>query len=181
MVAALTPQESVNVARAVRLAGAPGVLGDFLAGLFALAREQLMEDVSEISSGTTPLLSVLDELVGGFGAEEFLVALPALRLAFAWFPPRERAQIGSRLLEMRGITGSGSTLLRLPADAGTLARARAVEERVDRMLAEHGLLEHEHHASPRAGREPRDATGKGRLEPRPAAAADTNGQGGEDV
>ncbi|MFC9996828.1 DUF5682 family protein [Nocardia sp. NPDC127526] len=151
VVAVLTPQESVHVARAVRSAGAPDVLGDFLTGLFALAREQLLEDVGparerlldtvgEISSETTSLLAVLDELVGGFGPDEFLGALPALRLAFAWFPPRERAHIGSRLLAMRGRTGSGSALLRLPVAAEVSARARAVEARVDRLLDEYGLL-----------------------------------------
>lgn len=180
VVAVLAPDESPDVARAVRLSGASEVLGDFLAGLFALAREQLLEHASrEHTSAAAPLgaalpgtgdpnahppspadgpraavssspvegapagaalLAVLDELVGGFGTEEFLGALPALRLAFAWFPPRERAIIATHLLEMRGLGGSGSALLRLPIDAGLLARAQAVEERVERQLSDYGLL-----------------------------------------
>ncbi|MFB7716943.1 DUF5682 family protein [Nocardia sp. NPDC056100] len=158
-VVSLAPHESLDIARAVRLSGAPDVLGDFLAGLFALAREQLTEESAHTTasgtaaagmvadpasavtaSGTTSLLAVIDELVARFGAEEFLGALPALRLAFAWFPPRERAAIATKLLELRGLDGSGSALLRLPVDAELLARARVVEERVDRQFAEHGLF-----------------------------------------
>ncbi|MFF2551464.1 DUF5682 family protein [Nocardia sp. NPDC058058] len=174
-VVSLAPHESLDIARAVRLSGSPDVLGDFLAGLFALAREQLMDESSgerysgaadsdpaavgapstpppgsadsspaatagTLSFDTRSLLAVLDELVGKFDPTEFLGALPALRLAFAWFPPRERAAIATKLLELRGLNGSGSALLRLPIDAELLARAHVVEERVDRQLAEHGLL-----------------------------------------
>ncbi|WP_220139865.1 DUF5682 family protein [Nocardia huaxiensis] len=150
-VAALDPRHTLDVARSVRLAGAPDVLGDFLAGLFALAREELLEagaqeDDSVASAGdeTSPypgLLAVLDELVGRFGTDDFLTALPALRLAFAWFPPRERALIASRLLEMRGIVAPASALLKLEVSAETVARAQGVESRVDRLLADHGLVD----------------------------------------
>ncbi|MEU0541232.1 DUF5682 family protein [Nocardia sp. NPDC005978] len=141
-VAVLDPAAGIDVAHSVRLAGTPELLGDFLAGLFALAREQLLDAARDDSTGSgEPLLAVLDELVAGFGDEDFLAALPALRVAFAWFPPRERARIGERLLGMRGLTTDVSALLRLAADADTLAHARAVELRVDRMLAEHGLLD----------------------------------------
>lgn len=133
MVAALAPDDTLDLARAVRLAGSPEVLGDFLTGLFALAREQLLDT-------TTPLLGVLDELIDRFVPTDFLGALPALRLAFAWFPPRERARIATRLLDLRGVSGSGSALLRLQADPALLAHAQAVELRVDELLAAHGLL-----------------------------------------
>lgn len=133
MVAALAPEDSLDLARAVRLAGNPEILGDFLTGLFALAREQLLDTA-------TPVLGVLDELIGRFTATDFLAALPALRVAFAWFPPRERARIATRLLELRGLAGSGSSLLRLHADAELLAHAGAVEQRVDELLTAHGLL-----------------------------------------
>ncbi|SUA80036.1 Uncharacterised protein [Nocardia otitidiscaviarum] len=133
LVAALAPDETLDLARAVRLAGQPEVLGDFLAGLFALAREQLLDT-------DAPLLAVLDELVDRFAPPDFLTALPALRLAFAWFPPRERARIATRLLAARGADAAPATLLRLDADAGLLARARALEARVDELLTEHALL-----------------------------------------
>ncbi|WP_194852941.1 DUF5682 family protein [Nocardia sp. SYP-A9097] len=140
VVAVLAPHDGPDIARAVRLSGAPDLLGDFLTGLFALAREQLLQDAGETGSGTPPLLAVLDELVNRFGQEEFLAALPALRLAFAWFPPRERAIIATHLLEQRGLAGSGSALLRLPVDAELLARAQAVESRVDQQFTEYGLM-----------------------------------------
>ncbi|MFI6866802.1 DUF5682 family protein [Nocardia sp. NPDC050406] len=133
MVAALAPDDSLDLARAIRLVGNPELLGDFLTGLFALAREQLLDTA-------TPVLGVLDELIGEFDPTEFLAALPALRVAFSWFPPRERARIGARLLDLRGLNGSGSALLRLPANAELLAHARAVEQRVDELLDAHGLI-----------------------------------------
>ncbi len=120
--------------RTVRNAGRADVLGDFLAGMFAVAREQVL--------GADPpgIVGLLDELIGRFGDADFLVALPALRLAFSWFPPREREQIAHRLLEGRGLKGSASSLLRLHADPATVARGRAVEARVDDLLTREALL-----------------------------------------
>jgi Family of unknown function (DUF5682) len=121
--------------RAVRRAGRPEVLGDFLAGLFALAREQIL-------AGAGPgIVGLLDDVIGGFGEADFLVALPSLRLAFSWFPPRERQTIAHRLLERRGIEASASSLLRLGADAAVIARARSVEARVDDLLDREAMLE----------------------------------------
>lgn len=150
VVAVLAPHDTVDVVRTVRSAGAPEILGDFLAGLFAVAREQLLEESGnepdstyddENDGAATPVLSLLDELVGRYGETDFLGALPALRLAFAWFPPRERARIAERLLEARGLTGSGSSLLRLRADAEVLARARQAELRVDQLMQQYRLTD----------------------------------------
>ena len=122
------------IERAVRGAGRPEVLGDFLAGLFAVAREQVL------SAEPPGVLGLLDELVDRLAEDEFLVALPALRLAFSWFPPRERESIAHRLLDQRGLRGSASSFLRLGADPAVLTRARAVEARVDDLLAREALL-----------------------------------------
>ena len=122
------------IERAVRGAGRPEVLGDFLAGLFAVAREQVL------SAEPPGVLGLLDELVDRFAEDEFLVALPALRLAFSWFPPRERESIAHRLLDQRGLRGSASSFLRLGADPAVLTRARALEARVDDLLAREALL-----------------------------------------
>ncbi|WP_255276788.1 DUF5682 family protein [Actinomadura madurae] len=95
-------------ARAVRGAAGPKTFGDWLAGLFALARQEVLDlDAS--------VLGVLDELICGLTDEEFLVALPALRQAFEFFPPRERETIAGGLLERRGLRGSARSLLRAPA------------------------------------------------------------------
>ncbi|MGW4757012.1 DUF5682 family protein, partial [Streptomyces chartreusis] len=115
---------------------AADTLGDWLAGLFALARE-------EVTAGATadgePLIDVLDGIVAAMTEDDFLTGLPALRQAFAFFPPRERERIAQRLLERRGKQGSARSLLRTTADPLLLARARALEENVARLLDRHGL------------------------------------------
>ncbi|WP_207401174.1 DUF5682 family protein, partial [Actinomadura roseirufa] len=118
--------------RAIRGAAAPGTFGDWLAGLFALARQEVLEPGAAV-------LGVLDDLVTALDGDDFLVALPALRQAFEFFPPRERETIARGLLERRGLRGSARGLLRVQADPLVLAEARALEERVDRALAAAGL------------------------------------------
>ncbi|MGW0910415.1 DUF5682 family protein [Streptomyces sp. NPDC002784] len=111
---------------------APDTLGDWLAGLFAVARE-------EVTGGEESLVDVLDDIVAALPEDDFLTGLPALRQAFAFFPPRERERIATRLLERRGKRGSARALLRTTADPLQLARARALEENVARLLTRHGL------------------------------------------
>ena len=52
-------------------------LGDFLTGLFALARETVQRDPD--------LVSGVDDVLMGYERREFLAALPSLRLAFTYF------------------------------------------------------------------------------------------------
>ncbi|TMM35957.1 MAG: hypothetical protein E6F99_17385 [Actinobacteria bacterium] len=122
---------NVDPVRAVRGAADPQTLGDWLAGLFAVAREEVL---------AAPVLGVLDELVGALPEHAFLVALPALRQAFAFFPPRERERIARHLLARRGLVGSARSLLRLAATPELLAEARALEARVDELLVREGLV-----------------------------------------
>lgn len=116
--------------RALRGAAGTDTLGDWLAGLFALARDEVLAD----GSG---LLDALDDLV--VAMPDFLEGLPALRQAFAYFPPRERELIARRLLDRRRLAGSARTLLRTTADPLLLAEAAALEEKVGRVLAREGL------------------------------------------
>jgi hypothetical protein len=83
---------------------------------------------------------VLDDLLAAMIEHDFLVALPALRQAFAYFPPRERETIAERLLERRGLTGSGRSLLRITTPVEVLAAARELEAHVDALLAREGLV-----------------------------------------
>lgn len=122
----------VEPVRAVRRAFAPASVGDWLAGLFALAREEVL--------AAEGVLDLLDDLLSGVGEQEFLVALPALRQAFAYFPPRERETIARHVLARRGVAGSGRALLRLPAAPGVVAAGRALDERVDAVLTGEGLV-----------------------------------------
>ncbi|MGC4898399.1 DUF5682 family protein [Micromonospora echinospora] len=123
-----------DASRAVRAVAAPDTLGDWLSGLFALARE-------EVVAGDAALLTVVDDLLAGMGAHDFLVALPALRQAFGWFPPRERAAVARHVQALRGGDAPPGDVLRLDADPLLVAAARAVEERVDAVLIREGLWE----------------------------------------
>lgn len=118
--------------RAVRGAFLPGSAGDWLAGLFALAREEVLH--------APAVIALLDELLSGMAADDFLVAVPALRQAFAFFPPREREIIADRLLARRGLGGSGRGLLRGAADPELVAAGMLLDDRVDAMLRREGLM-----------------------------------------
>jgi hypothetical protein len=128
------PGDPAAVVRAVATAGA-STLGDWLAGLFALAREE----VTGAGAGAESLIGVLDGLVGELSDDAFLSGLPALRQAFAYFPPRERERIAAVLLERRAVRGSARGLLRTTADPLLLARAGVLEENVSRVLARYEL------------------------------------------
>ncbi|MGW7385678.1 DUF5682 family protein [Streptomyces sp. NPDC054794] len=130
-----TPDDPAAAVRA--LASAPAdTLGDWLAGLFAVAREEV---VGGAAASGEPLVDVLDGVVSAMTEGDFLIGLPALRQAFAFFPPRERERIAQRLLERRGARGSARSLLRTTADPLLLARAAALEDNVARMLDRYGL------------------------------------------
>jgi hypothetical protein len=120
--------------RAVRGANAPAVLGDWLAGVFSAAREEAIADDG--------LLDVLDGLVSAMSEHDFLVALPALRQAFAYFPPQERQTIAEAMLSRRGIHASARGLLRLRSDPMQTARARDLDAYVDDVLVREGLVRH---------------------------------------
>ncbi len=85
---------SQSVGARVRGFGEPHRLGDFLTGLFALARESMRD--------ATEALDAVDMLLSGWTDDEFLLAFPSLRGAFAWFPPRERERLARLILERAG-------------------------------------------------------------------------------
>ncbi|MBU2667103.1 hypothetical protein KOI35_26705 [Actinoplanes bogorensis] len=124
-------EAAVDPMRAVRSAFVPGSAGDWLAGLFALAREEVLH--------TEPVLALLDELLSGMDPQEFLVALPGLRQAFEFFPPRERETIAGRLLARRGLGGSGRGLLRGAPDPAVVAAGLLLDARVEAALRREGL------------------------------------------
>ncbi|MFJ7494179.1 DUF5682 family protein [Streptomyces sp. NPDC097727] len=143
---ARAPDTSGDPAEAVRTVVTAGTdaLGDWLAGLFALARDEVTGTVrneggDERGGGAESLIDVLDGLVCALPDNEFLSGLPALRQAFAFFPPRERDGIAGRLLERRGVRGSSRSLLRTTEDPLLIARARSLEESVSRLLARYEL------------------------------------------
>ena len=96
--------------------------GDFLGGLFALAREEVVR--------APGLLAAIDAAVTGFGRDDFLIALPSLRQAFAYFPPRERLEIAAQVLAVGQAPGAVADPMQLAGarvDAAAVVRGAALE------------------------------------------------------
>jgi hypothetical protein len=107
-------------------------LGDFLAGLFALAREEFL---------ASRLLELVDARLAALDEGAFLGGLPALRGAFATFPPRERLAIATRLVRARGASNEPAELLSPIAAPEALARGAAWESAALELCAKYGLWE----------------------------------------
>lgn len=107
-------------------------LGDFLFGLFALARHEC--------AGSDALLRLLDSVVSGMSTQDFLHAVPALRQAFHYFPPRERAAIATRIGRLHGRSDVGhGDWLHLPVDAATPLRGTRLMLTVATLRTRYGL------------------------------------------
>ncbi|MCB9592613.1 MAG: hypothetical protein H6719_07765 [Sandaracinaceae bacterium] len=117
---------------ALRKSSQPEVVGELLAGLFALAREEVI--------AAPALVEALDQILGQQTWHDFLVAVPSLRLAFSWFPPRERDQIARLVLGLHGAEDqSVRKLRRLSVDPTAMTRAVELEQRVDAIERRYGL------------------------------------------
>jgi len=114
----------------IRYFAAPSMLGDYLAGLFYLAREAVQRQPDLIYS--------IDELLVDYADEEFLEALPALRLAFSYFTPREKHHLARTLLEAQG-EGADGPLAALEVSSEVAARVLAFEARLFRAAERYGL------------------------------------------
>jgi hypothetical protein len=108
----------------------PENLGDFLTGLFALARETAQRHPE--------LVLAIDKLLVSFADEEFQAALPSLRLAFTYFTPREKHHMGLTLLEALGVKERKS-LVKLDASPEVMTRAMALESRLLEAMKRYGL------------------------------------------
>jgi hypothetical protein len=107
------------------------LLGDLLAGLLALAREAVQEP---------SLLTLVDARLAALDEHDFLAVLPALRRAFAFFPPDERRALAKSLLARHQRTDV-DTLLAPVAAPEDVAAVRALETRWLSTAARYGLLE----------------------------------------
>ena len=110
----------------------PSKLGDFLVGLFGLAREAVQRQ--------TDLLLGIDAVLSGFADDEFLEALPSLRLAFSYFTPREKHHMARSLMEAFGLGPRAPSVLE-PLEYGieVAAAAFAFEARLFRAIETYGL------------------------------------------
>ena len=108
----------LSLTAAVRGVYPPEGLGDFLYGLFCLARQSVLQE--------DELLSELQQFVVGLESEVFLRALPPLRLAFERFPPSEKQEIALRLLAWLGLQHPRQ-LLRSSLDPRTAQQAAELD------------------------------------------------------
>ena len=95
-------------------------LGDFLYGLFSGARA--------LATESPDIVAAVHESLEATSHEDFLVALPQLRAAFAWFPPRERGALAAQVARLLGLSGTEQAkLLTLAGGAEGLLDAKAIE------------------------------------------------------
>jgi hypothetical protein len=110
-----------------------GALGDTLAGLFAVAREHVLQ--------APDLLAGIDARLGALDDGAFVELLPSLRQAFATFPPRERDRIARQAVDLHDAAPSTATRVRarMTVTPEAIAAARERLARVERRRAEWGL------------------------------------------
>jgi hypothetical protein len=107
-------------------------LGDFLYGLFSCARA--------LATETDGIVRAIHAALDGMGVEDFLVALPALRAAIGWFPPRERGALAAHVAKLLGLhAGQQQRLLSLREGAEALLDIRRVEAQALAWAREIGL------------------------------------------
>jgi len=123
------PEAENALAAMLRAFTSAPALGDFLSGLFALARSEC--------GRSDHLLSALNAVLAAMSTDEFLIGLPALRQAFHFFPPRERAQIAKVIASLH--SDDAVDLLHLETSAENFAHAAALEQRVQKLLEGYGL------------------------------------------
>ncbi len=128
---ALGDQAGQQILALVRAVPPRDELGDFLYGLFYCARM--------LATESDAIVGAVHEALESMGSDDFLVALPQLRAAFAWFPPRERGALAQRVAALLGLsaheqsgllslhTGSQALLDAKRIEAQALAWARALE------------------------------------------------------
>ena len=139
---------------AVRHMAQPAVIGDFLAGLFALARDEVVAG----SGGNGGVLAVIDEVTAAMTEQDFLIAVPALRLAFSFFPPREKVAVARQVAVRHGLGSDGRDLLRLNVDVETTVSGLAVDDAVQAVLVRYGLLATTTTTSPSSSAAPTEPT-----------------------
>lgn len=112
----------------------PDDLGDALCGLLALAREALLSQPA-FAAGVDRMVRALDNA-------DFVRAMPALRGAFAWLPPQERAALADQVLALHGARHlpRRSLTARLDENQSVLmAEAALAEDRAAAALARWGI------------------------------------------
>lgn len=126
----LNAVDSEQIQRSVRQFGDPAILGDYLIGLFMLAREAIQRDQQ--------IVLVINQLLGQYPPDDFLAALPAMRLAFTAFTPREKYYLAKTIRSALGLSPQQSSVpLAVTPEQATAAIS--FEQRLIETLARYGL------------------------------------------
>ena len=121
-----------DISRDLLLFAAPEQLGDFLTGLFALAREEAQRD--------RELVAAIHAIVTAWNDDSFLAALPSLRLAFMYFTAREKVHLARSIFaEETGSEAAASDPAPLAVSTAEAAKAMAFETMLIRIAAEYGV------------------------------------------
>jgi hypothetical protein len=121
-----------RIRRDLLLFAAPEQLGDFLTGLFALAREEAQRD--------RELLTAIHAVVIAWNDDSFLTALPSLRLAFMYFTPREKVYMAHSLFgEETSDQAAASEPVPLAVSTAVAAEAMAFETMLLRVAEQYGV------------------------------------------
>ena len=83
------------------------------------------------------LVKAIDRILLAYSRDEFLEALPGLRLAFSFFAPREKHHLAETLLRALGDTSA--PLPELTVNPEIAAQALAFEDKLFGVLAKYGL------------------------------------------
>ena len=109
-------------------------LGDAVGGLLALARGELLHD-GQFVAGLDARVQALDD-------SDFVIALPALRAAFAWLPTRERGELADQVLglhQAQHLPRGSLTARRGEWDPEDVAAHRLAERQAVAQLAAWGI------------------------------------------
>lgn len=107
-------------------------LGEMLQGMLALARHQLACQPTFVA-GFSALLAQLAE-------DEFIIALPDLRAAMAWLPPRERGALAQQVLEHYHLPALPAQALQtLSSSPDCIVRHQQQEQRARETLKHWGI------------------------------------------
>jgi hypothetical protein len=118
------------IRRDLNLFAAPEQLGDFLTGLFALAREEAQEDRA--------LLGAIHSVVTQWNDDSFLTALPSLRLAFMYFTAREKMRLADTIFEDES-REEASEPVPLAVSTAAAAEAMAFENHLAHLASQYGV------------------------------------------
>ena len=124
---------------ALKASSRPTTVGDFLAGLFILAREEVLHSAA--------LLGAIDGALSTMIKDDFMIALPAVRQAFSYFPPRERLTIAEGVLAKFEAEGGKKIdpreLLHAPVNPQQVQRGINIDKAAGELAKRYGLLDHE--------------------------------------